>query len=127
VQIDSENPKVGRRRRLKKCQVDSTDDDNNDASYRPAAKGKHNASSIFDSCSEDEDLKPITINSKKDSTKTSEEVKHSNVQTKDGIRKKSTRVQKRKSSAISEDPASPMYTSLFLCRHISVSIILSAF
>jgi hypothetical protein len=127
VQIDSEKPKVGRRRRLKKCQVDSTDDDDDDASYRPAAKGKRNASSIFDSCSEDEDLKPITINGKKDSTKTSEEVKPSNVQTKDGTRKKSTRGQKRKSSAISEDPASPMYTSLFLCRLISVSIILSAF
>jgi hypothetical protein len=38
--------------------------------------------SIFDSCNEDEDLKPITTWAKKDSTKIAEETRASNLQDK---------------------------------------------
>ncbi|KAK3132402.1 hypothetical protein QOZ80_6AG0520890 [Eleusine coracana subsp. coracana] len=133
MEEDSEKPKAGRRRRLNKYQMDSTDNDDDssykpaakcdkdaDSSYKPAAKrdndddpsckpaAKRNASSVFDSCSEDEDLVPVSIGlAKKDSAKVAEEVKSSNVRTNDDTRKKSTNVQKRKRSAITEDPASP--------------------
>lgn len=154
LQIDSEKPKVGRRRHLKKHQMDSTDDDD-DSPYKPAAKydkdddssdkpavkhdndvdslskpsAKLNAPPVFNSCSEDEDLVLIsTIGlGKKDSAKVAVEIKSSNEQTDDDSKKKSTNVQKKKRSAISEDPASPMYTSWFLQWPVSVYIILTSY
>ncbi|TVU11190.1 hypothetical protein EJB05_44759 [Eragrostis curvula] len=108
---DSEKPtrKVGRRHRLKKCQVDSVDDKDDDSPYKPPAKRR--ARSIFDSCSDDDDddNMPISVAlGKKDSSKVAEEIKSSNVQAKDDTRKKNTDAQKRKSCSNSEDPASPM-------------------
>ncbi|RLM85169.1 peptidyl-prolyl cis-trans isomerase FKBP43-like [Panicum miliaceum] len=127
--------KAERRRRLKKHQVDSTDDDDSPV-MKPAVKHnaraifdsgsdednvpisvalskkdsakvavKHDAPSIFDSCSDEED-NDVTL-SKKDSTKVSEETNLQNGQTNDGTKKNSDD-KKRKSSAISEDPASSM-------------------
>jgi FK506-binding nuclear protein len=121
---------------LKKHQVDSTDDDDSPV-MKPAVKHnaraifdsgsdednvpisvalskkdsakvavKHDAPSIFDSCSDEED-NDVTL-SKKDSTKVSEETNLQNGQTNDGTKKNSDD-RKRKSSAISEDPASSMY------------------
>ncbi|RLN33613.1 peptidyl-prolyl cis-trans isomerase FKBP43-like [Panicum miliaceum] len=124
--------KAERRWRLKKHQVDSTDDDDSPV-MKPAVKHnaraifdsgsdednvpisvalskkdsakvavKHDAPSIFDSCSDEED-NDVTL-SKKDSTKVSEETNLQNGQTNDGTKKN----KKRKGSAISEDPASSM-------------------
>ncbi|XP_062193826.1 peptidyl-prolyl cis-trans isomerase FKBP53 [Phragmites australis] len=97
--------KVERRRRLKKYQVDSTDDD---SSFKPAVK--RNAPSIFDSGSDDDDDNvPISVAlAKKDSNKVADEVEPPNVEAKDKTRKKSSDARKRKSSAISLDTASPM-------------------
>jgi len=120
---------------LKKHQVDSTDDDDSPV-MKPAVKDnacaifdsgsdednvpisvalgkkdsakvavKHNARSIFDRCSDEED-NDFAL-SKKDSTKVSEETNLQNGQTNDGTKKNSDD-KKRKSSVISEDPASSM-------------------
>ncbi|RCV11171.1 hypothetical protein SETIT_2G165700v2 [Setaria italica] len=131
--------KAERRRHLKKkYQVDSTDD-NDDGSpvMKPAVK--HNAPSIFDSSSDEEDNVPISVAlgnkdgakvavkrnassifdscsdedndvalAKQDSAKVAEETNPQNGQVNDGTKKKSNYDRKRKSSAISEDPASPM-------------------
>lgn len=124
VQIAFEKPtsKVERRRRLKKYQVDSTDED---SSFKPAVK--RNAPSIFDSGSDDDDNVPISVAlAKKDSDKVADEVEPPNVEAKDKTRKKSSDARKRKSSAISQDTASPMYISWFLLRHLSFSVICTA-
>jgi len=135
---------------LKKHRVDSTDDDDSPV-MKPAAKHnaraifdsgsdednvpisvalgkkdsakvavKHNARSIFDRCSDEED-NDFAL-SKKDSNKVSEETNLQNGQTNDGTKKNSDD-KKRKSSVISEDPASSMYISWFLLMHVCISII----
>ncbi|TVU06948.1 hypothetical protein EJB05_46985 [Eragrostis curvula] len=121
MEEDSEKQtrEVGRRRLLKKGQVDSADDKDDDSPYKPPAKRR--ARSIFDSCSDDddEDIMPISVAlGKKGSSKVAEEIESSNVQAKDDTRK-NTDAQKRKSCSISEDPASPMYISWFLLRDIT--------
>lgn len=96
-----------RRRRLK-CRVDSSDDDNNDSQViKPAVK--HNAPSIFDSGSDEEDDGPISVAlDKKDTAKAAGETNPQNGQAIDETRKKSSHVKKRKRSAVSVDPAPPM-------------------
>ncbi|KAL6838976.1 hypothetical protein ACP4OV_031203 [Aristida adscensionis] len=95
--------KVERRQRLKKYQVDSNDDKDDDSPYKPAVKRK--TAAIFDSCSDDD--VPISVAlAKRNTAKAVEEITP-NVQANDGTRKKTTDVKKRKSSAISQDPASP--------------------
>ena len=81
---------------------------------------KHNAPSIFDSCSDEEDY-DVALR-KKDSSKVSVETNLQNGQP-NGKTKKNSDDKKRKSSAISEDPASSMYISWFLLMHVCISII----
>ena len=118
--IDSEKHarKVKRQRRLKKKQqVDSSADKIADSPSKPAARRKRG--SIFDSASEDEDFlaqseenlpTPVSL-AKKTNGKVSEENKPGNVTSNDEAKKRSKSDKKRKSDAINEDPASPMYIS----------------
>ncbi|CAN6204080.1 unnamed protein product [Urochloa humidicola] len=126
-----------RRRRLKK-QVDSSDDndspvmkpavkrnaplidsgsdeDNVPISVASVKKDnakvavKRNAPSIFDSGSDEEDVVPIFVASgMKHNAKVAEETNPQNGKINDETEKKSSDGKKRKCSAISEDPASPM-------------------
>ncbi|WVZ83162.1 hypothetical protein U9M48_030335 [Paspalum notatum var. saurae] len=114
----SDTRKAERRRRLKSYQVGSTDDDNDDspvmkpafmhsAVTRPAFM--RNVPSIFDITSDEDDDVPISVAlGKKDTAKAAEETNPQNGQANDETRKKSSDAKKRKRSATSEDPASPM-------------------
>ncbi|KAL6643332.1 hypothetical protein ACP70R_018997 [Stipagrostis hirtigluma subsp. patula] len=105
--IEKPTRKVERRRRLKKYQVDSTDEKDGDSPDKPPVK--RNAASIFDSCSDDDDNVPISIAiAKKNSAKVAEDIKPPDVKANDDTKKKTSDVRKRKSSALSQDPASPM-------------------
>lgn len=119
--IDSEKHarKVKRQRRLKKKhQVDSSADKIADSPSKPAVRRKRG--SIFDSASEDEDFlaqseeenlpMPVSL-AKKTNGKVSEEIKPGNVTSNEEAKKRSNSGRKRKSDAINQDPASPMYIS----------------
>lgn len=112
MQLDFEKPtrKAERRRRLKKYQVDSDDNDDDTPIVKPVAK--RSAPSIFDSGSDEEDNVPISVVfGKKDNANVTEETIPQNGQADDVTKKMSIDVKKRKGSAISEDPASSMYIS----------------
>ncbi|KAJ1289118.1 hypothetical protein BS78_02G140600 [Paspalum vaginatum] len=104
----SDTRKAGRRRRLKSYQVGSTGDDNDDSPVMKPAFMR-NGPSIFDITSDEEDDVPISVAlDKKDTAKAAEETNPQNGQANDESRKKSSDAKKRKRSATSNDPASPM-------------------
>lgn len=99
--------KTGRRLK-KKHQVNSTEDEIDDSSCKPAVRRRPR--SIFDSGSEDEDFlaKEEDLPAKKTNGKVSEEIERENVASKDETKKESRNSRKRKSDTINQDPASPM-------------------
>lgn len=121
---------------MKKQQVDSTDDNDDDTPVRktvvkrnakifdsgdddtPVTKAvdKRSAPSVFDGSDEDDNV-PISVAlGKKDNAKVAEETDPTNGQANDITEKKIIDVKKRKHSAISEDPALSMYIFWFLLR-----------
>ena len=128
---------------MKKHQVDSTDDNDDDTPVKkpvvkcsakifdsgdddtPVTKpvDKRSAPSIFDSGSDEDDNVPISVASgKKDNAKVAEETDPRNRQANDVTKKKKIiDVKKRKHSAISEDPALSMYIFWFLLRLLFIS------
>lgn len=148
MQLAVEKPtrKAERRRRLKKHQVDSTDDNDDDTPVmKPVVK--RNAPKIFDSVDDDPPVKkpvvtcsaPLIVDSgsdendnvpisvtlgKKDDAKVAEETDPPN-QANDVTEKKIIDVKKRKHSVISEDPALSMYIFWFLLRILFICHIYS--
>ncbi|KAG0543112.1 hypothetical protein BDA96_02G161900 [Sorghum bicolor] len=130
--VEKPTQKAERRRRLKKHQVDSTDDNYDDTPVtKPVVKrsakifdsgdddtpvtkpvDKRSAPSMFDSSSDEDDNVPISLAlGKKDNAKVAEETDPQNGQANDITKKKIVDVKKRKHSAISEDPALSMDTT----------------